>query len=64
MKIPNGFGEKEGKLLLKAGFYKSNTIITKTGFVKLTDTNGISPNPISLQYLMPAGMRRIESNTI
>ena len=63
VKIPNDVVGKNGTLLLKAGFYKSNTIKTD-GRAKLTDTNGISPNPISLQYLMPAGMRRIESNTM
>ena len=62
VKIPNDVVDKDGKLLLKAGFYKSNTI-KASGQVKLTDPNG-SEKVIGIQRLMPAGMKRIDTNTI
>ncbi len=62
VKIPNDVADKDGKFLLKAGFYKSNTIKTE-GRVKLTNPNGIITE-IGLQHLMNAGMKRVETNTI
>ncbi len=46
-----------------SGIYKSNTIMSD-GRAKFTNSDGISTNPISIQYLMPAGMKRIKLDTV
>lgn len=63
VEIPNDVYDSKGVLKLKAGVYRSNTI-RADGLVKLTNSDGFSPNPISIQYLMSAGMKRITLNTI
>ena len=63
VEIPNDVVDKSGKTLLKSGIYKSNTI-KSDGRAKFTNSDGISTNPISIQYLMPAGMKRIKLDTI
>ena len=63
VEISNDVIDKSGKMLLKSGIYKSNTI-KSIGYVKFTNSDGISTNEISIQYLMPAGMKRIKLDTV
>lgn len=63
VEIPNDVVDKSGKMLLKAGVYRSNSIWA-SGHAQLTNSDGVSPNPISIQYLMPAGMKRIKLDTV
>ena len=63
VEISNDVIDKSGKMLLKSGIYKSNTIMSD-GRAKFTNSDGISTNPISIQYLMPAGMKRIKLDTV
>lgn len=63
VEIPNDVYDNKGVLKLKAGIYRSNTIKTG-GQVNLTTPNGIKFKGISIQYLMPAGMKRITLDTI
>lgn len=63
VEIPNDVVDKSGKMLLKAGVYRSNSA-RSNGQVAITNSDGISPNPISIQYLMPAGMKRIKLDTV
>ena len=63
VEIPNDVVDKSGKELLKAGVYRSNSI-KANGQAQLTNSDGVSPNPISIQYLMPAGMKRVKLDTL
>lgn len=63
VEIPNDVVDKSGKMLLKSGIYKSNSI-RADGYGYLENSDGISSKPISIQYLMPAGMKRIKLDII
>ena len=49
----------KGDFILPAGRYMVNTILT-TGRCVLTNADGEKRNPININYLMRAGMRRVE----
>ena len=63
VEIPNDVYDNKGVLKLKAGIYRSNTIMT-SGYMKVTSPDGFSPSPISIKYLIESGMKRITLDTI
>ena len=58
VKLEDDVYNDAGISLLPKGIYLLNTIWTN-GFAVLTNANGIKKSPISVNYLMQAGMKRI-----
>ena len=57
--IGNPVQNDKGMLLLSPGRYMLNTIMT-IGTAVLTSSSGEKSSPININYLMKAGMRRID----